>query len=268
MPVTLIFDADVFLILAQHPANHGAIHDVTNRLTGPNPPFELVVPECVATAYHREKADAGNRFWGSLRTAIKNFRQLSVVLSEPERIATLADELNARIDVLQSGLPETIQRVDDLIGLGRVVHHDDKAWADAAKRFREGKPPGHRSQKSSVTDCLLWQVVTDEAKRNRVIFCTNNKADFSDPKHGAMLHPELAAEMGDAKYCYHSLDSFLEKHIPTKPAIVDYSVRCVYCGSWTDPGLIERPSMYGGWSAQRFCSNCGRYTDLGDLPDD
>ena len=269
MPTIIIFDADVYITLAQHPANLGAIEAIGNSLTQVDAAFELVVPECVATAYHREKGKAADRFSNSLRSAIKNFRHLANPLSEPERVGTLANELNERIDSLQTKVPEIVGRVDHLISLGRTVSHDDSAWALAAKRFRDSRPPGQRTERSSITDCLIWQVAIAEAARNRLIFCSNNKADFSDPKHDEKLHPHLRAELGEAKYCYHSLEGFLKNHLPSKPRVVtDYSVRCFYCGSFTEPGLISRPSQYGGWSAQRFCSNCGKYSDLGELPDE
>ncbi len=268
LPV-IIFDADVYLTLAQHPANEGAIKVITANVSGSDSRLQVVVPECVLAAYQREKEHATTRFWATLKTAIKNFRLLSGPLAEPERIASLANELSNRLDTLKENVPATIAEIDRLIEHARVVRHDDYAWAAAARRFRDGKVPGHRSQKSSLTDCLLWQVVVAEAKSQEIIFCTNNKNDFSDPQHQGKLHPDLIAELGAAKYCYHSLDDFLEKHLHRKPGVVtEYSVRCMYCGSFTEPGMIEHFSSYGGWSDQRFCSSCGKYTDLGELPDE
>src|SRR5260370_26099089 len=100
MSSVLICDADVFITLAQHPANQGAITAIANSVSGSDGELALVVPVCVSAAYDREKAEAAKRFWGTLRTAIKNLRNLASPLSEPTRIGEPADALNDRIDNL------------------------------------------------------------------------------------------------------------------------------------------------------------------------
>ncbi len=264
---TLILDADVLIKLAQTPENRAIIAAMAAAVS--NGTYALILPECVVNAYHREKTTAADRYWNSLRAAIKNFRALSIPLGEAERIATLAKELGEKVDKLKNGVPDTIHAVDALVKLSPPVPHSDADWADAAKRYRDAAVPGARTMRSSITDCILWRVVERESQKAPVIFCTDNKHDFSDPKHDEKLHPDLIAELGDNKYCYHSLANFQKHHFKATPVVVtEYTVRCAHCGLPTQPGLIMRPSAYGGWSDQRFCSHCGGYTDLGELSDE
>lgn len=223
----------------------------------------------VKDAYDREKERAISNYWKLHRAAIKDIRLVANALGDKERINLLADELNKKVDKLQASVPDNVAAVDALVGSAMIVPTTKDMWAEAAIRFRESRPPGQRSQKSSVTDCVLWQVVVANSPSG-VTFCSNNKKDFSDPKNEEKLHPSLLEELGGASknFCYHSLLGFQKHHLQSVEVVVgpvfDNAMQCFHCGAETEPGLIPRPSQFGGWSYQKFCRKCGKYSDTGE----
>lgn len=269
----LIPDADVLIVLAQHPENLAAIAAIKKAIKRHDPWGELVIAECVKDAYEREKERAAQSYWATQRAAIKALRKLGVAISDEKAIKAVADDLTKKVSKLEGSMPVTMAAVDELIGLGRIVPSTTPMWAEAARRFRNDvRPAGERSQKSCITDCVLWQVVLGESKKAPVTFCTNNKRDFSAPDHDEKLHPSLAEELGKAKHCYHSLEGFQKHHLKKIEVVLgpvfDPAEKCFHCGANTEPGLIPRPSGFGGWSYQKFCQKCHRYSDTGEPYDD
>jgi hypothetical protein len=269
----LIFDADVLITLAQHPENLAAITAIQKAIETKDPWRELVVPQSVKEAYEREKEEAAHAYWATHRAAIRALRVLGDAVSDRERTKAIADEFNDKVDKLERSVPSTVAAVDALISAGRLVPTTNDMWAEAAQRFRQDKPPaGRRQQKSSITDCVLWQVVVAESRTSPVTFCSNNKRDFSDPMHDEKLHPALVEELGSAKYCYHLLRGFQQHHLKQVEVVVgpvfDPAIKCFYCGADTETGLIPKPSMYGGWTYQKFCRICGKFSDTGEPYDE
>ena len=119
---------------------------------------------------------------------------------------------------------------------------------------------------------MLWQVVVSESKTAPVTFCSNNKKDFSDPLHDEKLHPDLVQELGNAKYCYHSLRGYQQHHLKKVEVVIgpvfDPAMNCFHCGADTEKALIPRPFTFGGWTYQKFCRSCGNFSDTGEPYDE
>jgi hypothetical protein len=268
-PTSIIFDADVLIKLAQHPGNLAAIEAITKAVQENT--YRLVVPEPVLSAFNREKQSAAERYWKVQRDTIKKLRQLRQAFSFADEISAFADRLNKELDKHTSGVPETIAATESLLKKGELVPATDQLKVIAADRVIHHRAPAVNAENSSVNDCIIWEVVKAQSSAGVVIFVTDNHHDFSDPKQHQKLHPELASELpAGVKYCYHSLDSFREKHMKTVDIVVEQPAVtiCPACHETISAVATPRPSQYGGWSYQLYCPHCQIYIDTGDPYDE
>jgi hypothetical protein len=269
-PTFFIFDADVLLKLAQHPANIEAIRAIAKKVaTGTN---RVVVPDPVLNAFNREKHHAAETFWKAQRSNIKGLRQLSLTLPLAAKdITPFADRLAAELDSKASGVPETIKAVEDLLANGEPVPTTDKMKSAAADRVSLSNPPARNASNSSINDCIIWEIVKERTLRGEVIFVTDNYKDFSDPVHREKLHPNLLLELGNKpKFCYHPLEGFRKNHIKSVKIVAPLPspTICPVCSNPIVGSVGPRPSEYGGWTYQFYCDQCHRYYDTGEFYDD
>ncbi len=270
----LILDADVSLKLAEHPANLDAIQSITHLVqTGK---FELVVPDVVAEAFKREKDEVPKRYWKTQRNYLRNARALEEAASDSGKFKSMLDDLSVALTKLEKDVPQSCAAVELLLNSGRLVKSDDTLFAAAARKVKYKRAPASHAQSSSISDCIIWQIVVTEASAGPVTFCTDNIHDFSDPNgDNRRLHPELLAEAAETAKAieYMDLMAFRDAYLKTVKIIAPPPVgeagcaNCPACGTPCD-ALIPRPSAYGGWSYHVLCRQCGRYVDTGEPYDD
>lgn len=92
----LIFDADVLIVLGQHPGNLDAITAISEAVDGGT--FELLVPEVVQNAFQREKDTAAKRFWSGLRSHVKGLQEIRDVLPDIDKLDGLNERLQNEIE--------------------------------------------------------------------------------------------------------------------------------------------------------------------------
>ena len=274
-PTGLLFDSDVLLKLAQHPANMNAIAAVAKAVKDCE--YSLIVPEPVHNAFIREATAAPERYWKSRRTSLQHMKSLADLSPDPTDFQKHLDALESSLDKFQSTVPATVKAVEDLLATGTPVRTTDLHLATAARWAQQERAPAQHYKKSSLNDCVIWQVALARLDSIDLIFCTDNYTDFSDPKHRKKLHPTLAGEAAikPNNICYHDLQGFHDSHIkqvtiiapPSYPQWGSFHI-CPACGSELAPDLIPRPSGYGGWSYQQYCSSCGKYIDTGEPYDE
>jgi hypothetical protein len=265
----IIFDADVLIKLAQHPANVKAIEAITRAVE--NGVYNLVVPEPVLAAFNREKERAAEAYWNAHRTTIKNLRYLGQALPNASEVAAFADRLSTELTAHTSDVPDTIKAVEVLLDKGRQISATIQMKSSAADRVAQHKAPAKKATNSSINDCIIWEIAKKHISEGELIFVTDNYTDFSDPTHREKLHPDLLSELEPSqKVCYHSLEGFRKKHINSVEIVAPSadSIMCPICWHPISPSKIPRPSQYGGWSYHLCCGSCGRYIDTGDPYDD
>ena len=210
---------------------------------------------------------------------LRNLRSLEDLAGDPAQFKATLAKISANLQAHESEMPKTITAVEQLLAAGTPVPTSPEMLAEAAARCQKAQAPAAHFKKSSINDCVIWQVLMSELrKHDHLIFCTNNSSDFSDPKHQLKLHPELGAEIDGYhdKMCYHTLEGFLEKHIKTVERVVTLNrlagepyQDCPACGSPLDGGLTAHPSQIGGgWSLYHLCRKCGTQIDTGIPADD
>src|SRR2546422_2187907 len=148
-PTFLIFDADVLIKLAQHPANIEAIRAVTKAVERGS--YCLVVPEPVLNAFDREKQKAADSYWNTQRASIKNLRQAFSISSE---ITAFADRLSTELAAYASDIPKTIEAAETLLAKGERIPVTDKMKLSAADRVMQHRAPAKKARNSSVNDCI------------------------------------------------------------------------------------------------------------------
>jgi len=274
-PTALLFDSDVLLKLGQHPANMEAIDAITKAVKSGG--YTLIVPEPVSNAFKREATAAPERYWKSRRTSLQHMKSLADLSLDATDFQKHLAALESRLDKFQSTVPATIQAVEDLLAVGTTVKATDAELATAARWAQQERAPAEHYKKSSLNDCVIWQVALAQLDLIDLIFCTDNYTDFSDPQHRKQLHRTLAQEAAAKpnRVCCHDLQGFQETHIKQVRIVAPPSYLqwggfkiCQFCRNDLAPDLIPRPSGYGGWTYQQYCSFCGKYTDTGEPYDD
>jgi hypothetical protein len=270
---TLILDANVLITLGQHPSNLKAIETISNAVDGGT--YKLLVPEPIQNEFQRNKDKVAEAYWKTMHSLVKGLQQVRDALPDVRELDGLSERLHNEIDKKSAKVPETIQAVESLLRKGNVVRPPEAMKSSSADRIAQQKPPARKARHSSVNDCILWEIVKQSISRGPTTFVTDNSNDFSD-KDKRNLDTDLVAELQPAsKWCYHSLDTFREKHlqgiqivVPPPAELFPGFPTCPFCNSPIAPDKIPRPSGFGGWSYHQYCGNCHRYIDTGDPYDE
>ena len=205
----ITLDADALITLAQFPDNLGMTRAVHKSIKeGRN---ELWLPQPIIEAYNRRKTDAIDAYWKGERTALKTMRdRLKPHAPDAAAFDALADAIKVSIDAKIGQVPECVSAVDEMIADATAVVPTTTQAERAFHRLREAKPPAVKIARSSANDCLIWEMVSEQAQARSITLVTNNHNDFGTVDLVEGLKKELTA---GAKFCYHNLEGFRLKHI-------------------------------------------------------
>ena len=279
----LVLDANVYLNLAKVPGNAPVLRAIEKAVKRGD--FNLLVPAPVSAAVHRNRDKAIQDFWKIRRDALRTMKShLRDLADDPAAFDALATAINEAIEENTRELPDTVGAMDSLLACGVVVPSEDRHWADAGRRFTEKRPPAHerankkREHIAILNDCLIWARVREEVDGEEGLEFVSGDSDFCSPTHNLKLHDDLAAEVDAARFRFHTLEDFIEKHVTneTRVSIVlpppSYPwpsfTQCPVCGSDTIlPNAAPGPTPYG-WGYRQFCPAHGGYVPTGEPYDD
>lgn len=272
----IVVDTCVWINIVKLPALHPVMEELLTYISPP--PHGLILPECVAVEFNRNRPDIEKSWESALKAHINSVKQLSHVLpQEASAITALSNNAKAAMKGVGEAVRAKLGQVGEALGKASRRAHTPKQFEETCRRCLNIVPPAIRENRSSVGDCLLWLTVLDLLDDHCVWFCTDNKRDFADKHDPSKLHTDLATEISRKRHKLHfftditlMLDSLrtTPREIPLpRYESITQSRYCPRCGTLTEKISIHS-SQYGGWSTHILCDRCGFLVDTGEPSDD
>ena len=218
--VYILMDSCVWLDLAKDDKKKSLL-DVIHALKE-NKKIELIIPQIVRDEFNKNKDRVAEEGVRSLKAAIRRAGDAIHLVGNPRKKKSVFGELrDVELKVARMGESalESLNLVEDLFTKETIIPTSSTSLVKAAQRGVEKKAPFHRS-KNSTSDAVLIEsygecIEQHNKPKDRFLFITHNKNDFSDPKDDRLPHADLASFFSDNKSGYSiNLAASLKKIAP------------------------------------------------------
>lgn len=281
----IVVDTCVWINLARTPPNRPLLTELAKYASPP--PHRLVVPDSVRIEFSRHREQTSKDWVNSLDGHVKGLTHVRRAVDGLEgEIARIEEVARKAMATGGAAVRQNLDDVDRLFAMAQTWKAAPYHHKDTCERCIQLRAPAHRSSRTSVGDCLLWNTVVDLLDSACVWFCTDNKSDFSDDKRQDILHPALVEELKAKKHQLHyyinptrmleDLRELRAQETPVKPTQVEQlppylNVEpgppgvCPRCGGTRFNSGAYLRSQYGGLTLQFVCLACGFHYDTGEF---
>lgn len=261
----VIIDTNIWLYIAENIDGAEVVAEL-RRLHNAGV-INIVLPRTVVEEFDRHKTEAGEKYHQRFSGIINSAKALRHIDGIQADLDGILRGFKRALETAKKNIPTTIKAIDALFAELIVDETTDQARLRAFRRLQDRIPPGHHGKPSAVGDCLIWECVLHQVKRDDVVLCTANKVDFSNPTHDLELHPSLVAEIqGRAhKITYRVTISALMQHVGAEEAVRQRLAHAISHEKKL-ARAIERMEDALPWGKDRsaydivYCDRCGEET--------
>ena len=193
--------------------------------------LELVLPDVIPDEFARNRERVLQQAKASQGDVLRRARQAMSQYGAAGKDVGLQvlDDVVHKLRLHSDTANETFSRVEDLISTATVIVPDTIIRSRAATRGLEGRAP-FRGQKNSLADAVIIETfasILEEEKdpTMKLIFVTENTADFSSPTDKRAPHPDIAGIFDGVRSVYSTdiVEAVLaaQRHSGRPPGWVD-----------------------------------------------
>jgi rRNA-processing protein FCF1 len=200
----VVLDTNIWMYLAESPEGVTVVDELRRlQVAGA---IDIMIPEPVRREFAKHRHSIAERYYKKLQASLVAAKGLArekeIGTSE---LRALIPQLNENLQRAKTRIPNTIDRIEQLLGESQLVSPSDAERLRAVDRIENSNAPAKKLKPSSVGDCYIWEVVLRLLDRTDVAFCSSNSNDFSRSNDDRQLHPMLAAEVERKAYrlTYH-----------------------------------------------------------------
>lgn len=242
--------------------------------------IKLLLPEQVKKEWDKHKSNKviKGRI-SSIQDRFKNLKELYPLLTEDEvtQVSKISQNASKRDSDIEKFARTNCDKIDDLFKNKAVFIETNQLDINKASDAALEKKAPMLHQNNFADSIILFSTLRYcfEESIEKIIFVSENKDDFSDPKNKNVIHPDLTEIMNNHNCLfYNNIGKALNEiqvNIIDKETVIkieeNREIKCYNC-----PGSMSighwRMSRYGGGLSWHYtCPSCNASFDTADYYD-